>query len=103
MSSYLREAAESGISLDKYIISTVSDSEPLLSPRSLGFGADNNVLSGITDDDVRRIRKEMLAADKEDIMSFCGVVDRLIEEGAICVVAYRDALGECGGLTVKEL
>ena len=103
VSSYLREAAESGISLDKYIISTVSDSEPLLSPRSLGFGADNNVLSGITDDDVRRIRKEMLAADKEDIMSFCGVVDRLIEEGAICVVAYRDALGECGGLTVKEL
>ena len=103
ISEFLRSAVNSGISMDKYIISTISDSEPLISPRAMGTGADNSRFCGITGDDLRKIRREMLEAGKNDILEFCDVVDRLSEEGAVCVVAYKDALSECEGLTVKEL
>ncbi len=100
---YLVQFADSGRAPDKYIISAISDTEPLVSPRVTGIIADENWFSGIGPDDLRRIRKEMLETDAESIRRFAGIAEKFASDGAECVVAHKDALDKCGGLTVLEI
>ena len=103
IAAYLREIADSDEPIDKYIISTVAETEPLLSPRDLGSREDNNIFAGIDEAIARRIRREMLETKKSDLLEFCDIIDRFAEKGAVCVVAYKDALEKCEGLTLGEL
>ncbi len=101
--AFLREFAASGSSLDKYIISAIADSDPFASPRVMGIIADNNWFAGLGIEDARRFRREMLATNAEDIKRFADMLDRFAEEGAGCVVAYKDALDKCGDITVYDI
>ena len=101
--AFLREFASSGSSLDKYIISAISDSEPFASPRVIGLIADENRFAGLGVDEARRFRREMLATNAEDIKRFADMLDRFAEDGASCVVAYKEALEKCGDISVMDI
>ena len=101
ISAYLRSLRNSGVSLDKYIISTLT--EPLMSPRQMGSAGDSNWFSGITPELLRKVRREGLMTTWEDLNRFADIIDRFCEEGSICVVAYKDALDRCEGLDVENL
>ncbi len=103
IAAYLREFCASGRPLDKYIISAVADGEPLLSPRNMAAVADNNWYSGITREILEKRRAELIATSREDILHFCDILERFVSEGTVCVVAYKDALEKCGGLTAAEI
>ena len=101
--AFLREFADSGSSLDKYIISAIADSDPFASPRVMGIIADNNWFAGLGIEDARRFRREMLSADADSIRRFADMLDRFAEKGAGCVVAYKDALDKCGDVEVYNV
>lgn len=100
---FVKEYCDSDEELDKYIISAIANGEPLLSPESIGYHADCRLFSGITDEDRIAVRREMLTADKKQLLELCGFFDEMAKDAAVCVVGYEDSLKECGGLTVFEL
>ncbi|MCR5296414.1 MAG: insulinase family protein [Clostridiales bacterium] len=100
---YLRAFAENGENLDSYIISSLNELNPLLSPRDKGALADAREMTGYTREDAERIRKEILNATAEDLVRCCEWLEKFAGEGSVCVVAHRDALSACEGLDIREL
>lgn len=103
LSDCIKDFCDSDEDLDKLIISAIGNSEPLRTPASQGAAADDFYFTGITDDEQIRIRREMLAADREKLLSLCSVFDKMAENGTVCVVGHEAALKECDGLEIVEL
>lgn len=103
LSDCIKDFCDGDEELDKLIISAIGNTEPLRTPASQGAAADDFYFTGITDEAQIKIRKEMLATDREKLLSLCGTLDKLAENGAICVVGHEAALKECGGLEIVEL
>ena len=97
---FLHTFLEGAENVDKYILSTVSDSEPLLSPGSSGTLADLRYLRGITEEMLTRERKEMLSATVASVRDLAEDVHRVISDACVCVTAHPDALSACGDLTL---
>ncbi|MBQ8072715.1 MAG: insulinase family protein [Clostridia bacterium] len=102
-SAFLREFLSGGESLDKFIISTLNDLNPLLSPREKGALADGRYFSGYTREEAEAIRKSILHATPEDLLALLPVLDAFAEHGAVCVVAPGDSLDACPDLPQADL
>ena len=94
-SEFVRNFCESDASLDKYIISTIASTEPLLSLRDQGKNADNNELSGITYEDLERIRAQMLHTKKDDLLAFLPLLKNMADDNAYCIIGNADSVKEC--------
>ena len=91
---FLRGAGE--MDLTGMIIGAVADSDPLLTPRLRGKTADMRRWRGITQEDLRRERQEILSAKPEDLTRLAAEVEALAKEGAVCVLGSRRQLEACG-------
>ena len=100
--AFIREFCAGGEALDKYVISTVGGTEPLLSPADAGVKADMDVLNGRGYEYDKRLRSEMLSADKEALRGFCAALEACANDGCVCVVGSEKGLSECDGLTVFD-
>ncbi|HOO07250.1 MAG TPA: insulinase family protein [Ruminococcus sp.] len=89
--------------LTRYMISTVSDTEPLRSPGKLGIFEDDAWMCGIDLAHRQQLRKEILSVTREDLLELCGVLRELGQKGSICVAGSADAVGGCDGLEIKSL
>lgn len=96
LAAALRKFCEGGEPLDKYIISAVSKTEPLLSPRDYGQTADRNWFCGITLKDETKLRREMLHTDPPALLSWAGVLEQMAAEGAVCVLGPDGMIRACG-------
>ena len=92
----LRAFCESGAPLEKYIISTIAAMEPVQTPRSEGLRAANYYLSNVTNEDLTRMRREILETDREQLLAFSRVLDRVCETAGVCVVGGSHVLEACG-------
>ena len=92
---FLREFVKSGERIDKFVISTISETEPLMSPRDEGAVADGRWFAGRTEADLRRQRAEILATDGGKLLGWCAALEHMAETGAVCVVAHEEALKAC--------
>ena len=102
-SGFLREFAHQEADLDSYIISALNELNPLLSPRDKGSLADGRYMTGYTRDEAEQIRMQILHATPDDLIRCAEWLDAFSRDGAVCVVAHRDALKECDGLTIRDL
>ena len=93
---YVRALCASGETLDKYIISTVAASEPLMTAAQKGAGADADYFCQITYEDRRRIRSQMLNLTADDLHRYCNLLEAMSEQNARCIVGGSDALTPCG-------
>lgn len=101
---FLREFVASGERIDKFVISTIAETEPLMSPRDEGAVADGRWFAGRTEDDLRQQRAEILATDGEKLLSWCAPLERMAKDGAVAVVAHEEALKACEaeGIVIAE-
>lgn len=101
---FIREFVQSGERIDKFIISTIAETEPLMSPRDEGARADGEWFSGKTEADLRQQRAEILATDGDALLYWCDALEHMAKTGAVCVVAHEEALKACEaeGLTIAE-
>jgi len=103
MGTFLRGLAQSGEDIEKFVISTVSGTDPLVSPRDAGSMADTRYFNGISYEEEKNNRSRMLNTTKEDLARFADVLDEFVKKSAVCVVGHTAALKECGELTVLEI
>ena len=96
-------ASSEDTALDGFIISTIANAEPLMSPSSKGRMADDFWLSGFTDEDRIRIRREMLETKVSDFAGMSAVLKDLAEKGTVCVAGPRSALEACEDLEIVSL
>ncbi len=92
---FIREFVQSGERIDKFVISTISETEPLMSPRDEGARADSQWFAGWTEADLRRERGEILATDGGKLLAWCEALEHMAKTGAVCVVAHDEALKAC--------
>ena len=102
ISDFIRQFCETDEPIDKFIISTVSDEDPLRSPREEGILADALWFSGKTREELVQERRQMLSVTRESLAETCAVWDAFAEKGAVCVVASGNLLADCEDLTVLE-
>ncbi len=89
---FIREFAESGSDITKYIIGAVGDSEPQRTPRMAGAGAAVRYLRGISYDKECELRESMLGVNKAELLKIADSVETAVGGGAVCIVGPREAL-----------
>ena len=102
-SAFLREFLAGDESLDKYIISTLNDLNPLTGAREKGGVADSRYFSGYTREEAERIRKEILHVTPEKLEKEAALLDAFAEKGAVCVTAPGSLLDKCPDLPAADL
>ena len=103
LSDFIREFCAGGEPLGGYIISTVNDEDPLLSPSSAGFMADRLWFTKRTKEEMTAERRQMLGTTRDTQLASCAVWDAFAEKGAVCVCAAENQLNDCDHLTICEL
>ena len=104
MPAFVRSFADSGEPLTPFIIATIGQGEPLLTPRQLGKVADLRWFKGITDEKRRADRRRMLEMTPADLAPWLPTLESLGKDGAVCIVGNSDAIEKSGeDLTVVSL
>jgi Zn-dependent M16 (insulinase) family peptidase len=104
LADFIRQFRESGEALDKFIISTIASTEPLVSPMVAGSIADGQWLCGISHETAVEERRQLLNATMDDLLAWCPALDALAR-GTVCVVGHSDAMGDCAeeGMTICDV
>lgn len=100
---FIREFCGGDEDLTKFIISTIGNSEPLESPAAQGARADALWFAGITFDDRKRVREEILSTTRDTLLGWCPMLEQLAKDGAVCVVGHENALNACEDLELVSL
>ena len=98
--AFLRAYCAQKPALDRYIISTIAQGEPLLSDASRGALADTLWMRGVTEAQRAENRRRTLAMTAGDIEGLC---DALEKPGTFCVVGAQEALNACEGLEIESI
>lgn len=91
----LRDFVAGDERIDKYIISTIGEDEPPLGAENQIVVSDERLMNGVTPEDLCRRRAEMLATDKNALLSWCDVLDQMAKDGGVCVVGHDGAIASC--------
>ena len=100
---YLRAFCRDREPFDQLLIGAVSDSEPLLAAPIRSRQAAERVLRGITRDQKRRERRELLDTSYEDLLSFSDWLEELLGQENICIAGGAALLDGCGDAVHNRL
>ena len=100
---FLRDMAESGESLEKFIIGAFGDYDTLSTPRSAGSKAGINALRGWTDEMEDAFRREILSTDAEGLIETARLLEKLSAEGGVCIIGPESALDACSDILDSRL
>ena len=105
MADCVRGLAAAGQDITGFIISTISETEPLVDAARQGQLADNDWFFGWGRQQAVAERKELLEATAEGLTKWCNALESLKEDAGVCVVGYADALAACEaeGLTILDI
>ena len=95
----LTEFCDSGEDVTRYILSTVSSTEPLKTPKQKGAAANEYRFEGLAYADVLARRNAILATDTAAVRGCADLLARFAKEGSTCVFAGADLLPETDGAT----
>ncbi len=99
----LRDFVAGDEKLDKYIISTVAETEPPLGAAMQKRMADNAWWAGLTAADQQQERSEILRTDDAALLAWCPVLEAMAETGNACVVAHDGAVKACEAEHLENL
>jgi Zn-dependent M16 (insulinase) family peptidase len=80
--------------LTKGIIGSIGDMDAYQLPDARGFTSMARMIAGETDDDLQRIREEILGTKAEDFKTFADVLDHVRNNGLIKVLGSQEAMQE---------
>ena len=82
----LRRFIESGADIDRYIVATIASMEPYRSPADEASRAVELYVDGRDGADVERVRREVLATNKEQLLEFAALLEKISVTATTCVV-----------------
>ncbi|MBQ9272799.1 MAG: insulinase family protein [Mogibacterium sp.] len=103
VADFIDSFASEDANIDGFIISTIANTEPLISPAAKGRAADDFYLSGFSYDDRLRFRREILSAKPSDLAAQKDALVKMAERGTVCVVGPKDAVESCGIAEIMSL
>lgn len=105
MADCVRGMAAAKQDITGFIISTISETEPLVDAARMGQTADSDWFFGWGRQQAVAERQELLNATAEGLTKWCNALDSLKEDAGVCVVGYADALAGCEaeGLTILDI
>ena len=90
--AFLREFAESGADVTKYVIGALGDAEPIKTPRLLATQATLKHLSCISYEEECERRRSLISLDKGELLRLADVMERTLSVSTSCVVAGKETL-----------
>ena len=81
--------------LDRYIISTSGELDPLMTPRLKGLRAAALYLSGRTPAGEQETRDTLLQATKEELAAFGTKLDSAFDDACFCVIGGDKQIEDC--------
>ena len=100
---YLRTFCRDREPFDQLLIGAISDSEPLLAVPIRSRLATERVLRGITLEQKRRDRRELLDTSYQDLLEFADGLEAVFRQQNICVVGGAALLDCCGDAVQNRL
>ena len=94
--AYLRKFCENREAYDRLLIGAVSDSEPLMAVPEKSRRAVEQALRGITLEQKRQERRELLDASYADLLLFCDLLEKVNAQECTCIVGSTALLDTCG-------
>jgi Zn-dependent M16 (insulinase) family peptidase len=91
---YFRAFDAGNREIRKYIIGTVSRLDHPLTPSMKGEAATDRYIRGIAQEDVQRVREEVLATGKKDIHSAADLISLSMDQNFICVLGNEGKIRE---------
>lgn len=80
--------------MTKYIIGTISNLDVPLTPSAKGKSAAIAYIRGITNENIQKVRNEVLSAKQDDIKKMAAMIKTCLADSAICVVGNEEKLKE---------
>ena len=80
--------------MTNYIIGTIGSMDNLTSPYYRGSIGDNMYFTRTTQDDIQKLRNEVLSTTAEDIRKFADVLDDVMKQNLHCVVGSETKVNE---------
>jgi Zn-dependent M16 (insulinase) family peptidase len=87
--------------MTKYIIGTMSSVDTPLTPMMKGGRSLSAYMSGVTMEDIKRDRAEILATTKEDIRKLAPLVKAVVDENNICVIGNEEKVKKCSDMFME--
>ncbi len=100
-SQSLRQTASQG-GIEKYIISTLSSTEPILSPWSEAMRNTLLWLNHQSGEDLDQQRREILHTTPEELTAFADILDEVAAEKHVCIIGGKGEIDACGPLDRVE-
>ena len=92
--AFLRNFKADEKEMTNYIIGTIGSMDYLTGPYYKGIIADNMYFTGTTQEDIQKIRDEVLSTTAEDIRNFAEVIDAVIKQNVHCIVGGETKVNE---------
>jgi len=89
---YLKDYDADEREMTQYIIGTISEMDNPLTPAAKALRSLGAYMSGVTQDDIRKERDEVLATRVKDIRALDKYMKAILEDGYICVVGNEEAI-----------
>jgi Zn-dependent M16 (insulinase) family peptidase len=80
--------------ITKSVIGTISSLDMPLTPQSMGYRSLSLYLSGLSYEDIKRERDEIINVTQEDIRELARLVEAVLDQGHICVIGNESKIEE---------
>ena len=91
---YVKNLTVSEEELNKYIIGTISPLEQPKSAVSKGISALNRLKTGISADDIKALKEEILATKSHDLSEYAKDIEEALKDAAIVVIGNKAQIEE---------
>lgn len=89
----LRRFVESGADIDRYIVATIASMEPYRSPADEASRAVDLFVENRDGEDVERVRREVLATNRDQLLEFADLLEKISAGATTCVVGGDEQVG----------
>lgn len=95
---YIKSFSPDERDMTKYIIGTFSALDTPMNPEAKGSRSLSAYLEGITYEQIKKERNEILNAQPEDIRRLADLVEAVLKKDSICVIGNENMIKESAGL-----
>lgn len=99
----LRTFVGSGADIDRFVVATAASLEPYRPPADAAFLFADLYMDERTPEDEERIRREVLATTKADLLRFAELLETLPSSATACVVGGERQLSGCDAAQIRPV
>src|SRR5690606_25930760 len=94
MADYIENLNLNEEDLSTYIIGTISKLDPAITPHGKGGIATSRYITGLTQEEVQKVREEVLDTKLEDLKAFAPLLRDTMKENYLCVLGNEARIEE---------